>query len=120
MNIDKFGHHVHKRLRLPEVCELNDKTLLRTENGDFDLKSSRLKGVANPLSSDDAVNKQYIDELIQKYYEKTNIDSLLETIYSRIRQIMNQLKLNFYTKREIDAILNHARNGERTSRERDP
>lgn len=118
MNIDKFGHHVHKRLRASEVSELNNKALLRTEKGDFDLKSVRLKGVANPLSPDDAVNKQYIDQLIQKYYEKSHLDSVLKTINSHIYQLANQLKLNFYTKEETDFILSHSNNDKRTSSER--
>lgn len=120
MDIDKFGHHVHKRLRAGEISELKYKALLRTEAGYFDLKSSRLKGVVNPLSSDDAVNKQYVDECIQNIYEKKYIDSLFNTINNQIRQLATQLKLNFYTKKEIDDIFKKLNNDKTTNSERDP
>lgn len=107
MNIDKFGHHVHKRLRVSEGTELNDKVLLRTENGDYDLKSLRLRGVVNPISPDDAVNKQYVDQIIQNMYQKEHLDSLFETINSQVHQLLNQLRINFYTKQEINTILKH-------------
>lgn len=120
MNIDKFGHHIHKRLRTGEVQELKYKALLRTEAGHFDLKSLRLKGVVKPLSSDDAVNKQYVDEYIENMYEKKYIDSLFNTINNQIHQLVTQLKLNFYTKKEIDDILKKINNDKTTNSERDP
>lgn len=120
MNIDKFGHHVHKRLRVSEVCEFKNKALLRSDNGDFDLQSSRLKGVVNPSSPDDVVNKQYVDELVQNIYDKKHLDSIFEIINSQISQLFNQLRINFYTKKELEGILNNFNNGQRTSRERNP
>jgi hypothetical protein len=118
MNIDKFGHHVHKRLRVSEFSELNDKALLRTENGDFDLQTSRLKGVACPELPNDAVNKQYVDQLFHNIYEKKKLDSLFEIINSQILLLSRQLKLNFYTKKETDDILNRLSNVEKTNSKR--
>jgi hypothetical protein len=115
MNIDKFGHHVHKRLRVSQFSEFNDKALLRTENGDFDLQTSRLKGVAFPELPNDAVNKQYVDHLIQNNYEKKKLDSLFEIINSQILHLSRQLQLNFYTKKEIDNILIRLSNVEKTN-----
>lgn len=120
MNIDKFGHHVHKRLRLSEVSEFKNKALLRSDNGDYDLQSSRLKGVADPSSPDDAANKQYVDRLARNIYDKKHLDSLFEIINSQIIQIFNQLRINFYTKEDIEGILNNLNGGKRTSRERNP
>jgi hypothetical protein len=119
MNIDKFGHHVHKRLRVSEVSELKYKALLRTEAGHFDLQSLRLKGVVEPLSPDDAVNKQYVDKYIQNTYEKKYLDSMFDTINGQILHLASQLKLNFYTNKEIDRILKNKYNDKRANSERD-
>lgn len=112
MNIDKFGHHVHKRLR---VTEFNDKALLRTENDDFDLQSSRLRGVNSPVLPSDAVNKKYVDQLLRNTYEKKKIDALFEIINSQINHLSRQLNLNFYTKKEIDNILYQLNNDKKTN-----
>lgn len=120
MNIDKFGQHVHKRLRAGEMSGLKYKALLLTEAGHFDLKSLRLKGVVKPLSSDDAVNKQYVDEYIRNMYEKKYIDSSFNNINNQIQQLASQLKLNFYTKKDIDDILKKLNNDKTANSERDP
>jgi hypothetical protein len=124
MNIDKFGHHVHKRLRLMTV---SDKALLRSENGDYDLQFSRLKGVTKPLTADDAVNKQYVDQsftnfydkkdLGQIFYAKKDLDQILNTIKVQIQNLNAQLRLNFYTKQEVENIVKHTNNDKGTNRE---
>lgn len=65
MNVDKFGHHVHKRLRMSELFDF-DIILKKTETGDIDLKSNHLRGLPLPESGDHAVNKEYVDNLIDK------------------------------------------------------
>jgi hypothetical protein len=114
MNIDKFGHHVHKRLRLITV---SDKALLRSENGDYDLQFSKLKGVTNPLTADDAVNKQYVDESLNDFYNKKELDQILNTINVQIHNTYAQLRVNFYTKQEVDTIIKHINNDKGTNSE---
>lgn len=65
MNIDKFGHHIHKRMRLSELVNFSD-TLTKSEVGDFDIKKNRLRGLNLPLDPDEAVNKQYVDEIVNR------------------------------------------------------
>lgn len=113
MNIDKFGHHVHKRLRLVTV---SDKALLRSENGDYDLQFSRLKGVTKPLTADDAVNKQYVDQSFTNFYDKKELDQILNTIKVQIHNLNAQLRVNFYTKQEVDTIVKHTNNDKGTNR----
>lgn len=119
MNIDKFGHHVHKRLRANEVSDLNYKALLRTNGACFE-GSLQLKGVAEPSLPDDAVNKQYVDQYIQNMYDKTYIDSLFDTINNQIHHLSSQLRINFYTNKEIDDIIKNLNNGKASNSERDP
>ena len=66
MNVDKFGHHIHKRMRLSELLEFNNNALLKSESGDFDMKAVRLRGIRSPVEADDAVNKEYIDLVTTK------------------------------------------------------
>ena len=105
MNVDKFGHHVHKRLRLAEVFNISDNVLLRSENGDYDFKTSRLKGVKTPTSTDDAVNKQYIDELIKGCYDKKEIDTKLKSIKSQIDLLTKQCDNKFCTKADLNNLI---------------
>lgn len=120
MNIDKFGHHVHKRLRGGEISDLKYKALIQTGTGLCFEGSLQLKGVAKPVSPDDAVNKQYVDECILNMYTKQHIDSMLNTINNQIHHLASQLKLNFYLKKEIDDIINKLNNDKRTNSERNP
>lgn len=55
MKIDKFGHHVHKRLRLVEYINTLNDTLVKTDKGHYDLKLSKLKGLTSPNEADEAV-----------------------------------------------------------------
>lgn len=107
MNIDKFGHHVHKRLRLPEFTEILSDTLVRSDAGDFDLKSSRLKGLKIPEKGDEAVNKEYVDTCVQ------NLQNEMKIIQSNVKKYLNNLErltttnlsTLYYTKKEIDLMV---------------
>lgn len=98
MNVDKFGHHVHKRLRLP--IDFNDKNLRRQDDGDFDLKLTRLKGVKSPSFPDDAVNKQYVDQKLAEFYTKQDIDVEFKNIKSQLQVILDQFSSKHSTKNE--------------------
>lgn len=103
MNIDKFGHHVHKRLRLSEYLDNFNDTLVKSESGDFNLKSSRLRGLLLPESEDEAVNKEYVDlqiENLQKYMKKLNSDII---VY--LQQLEKATLSSFYTKEEVDKLI---------------
>lgn len=116
MNIDKFGHHIHKRMRLLDLIDFKDNALIRSEAGDYDLKSARLKGLKPPIDMGDAVNKKYVDyhnnasfehfaNIINKFqtemtvYIKNNLESSLKAMSS---ELLPQLENFFYTKQEID------------------
>lgn len=102
MNIDKFGHHVHKRLRFAQNIFNCDDTLKKSEDGDFDLRLSRLKGIKSPLSSDDAVNKDYVDNINKSI--QTNLANILLRL-RRIDSVLSQIDEKFYTKEEINKII---------------
>lgn len=71
MNIDKFGHHVHKRLRRFDPYD-STKVLVKSATGIYDLQSSKLTGLKSPDNLTDAVNKDYVDNLVNNII-KNNI-----------------------------------------------
>lgn len=107
MNIDKFGHHVHKRLRLSEFSEILSDTLVRSDTGEFDLKSSKLKGVQIPEKDDEAVNKEYVDKSVQALKnEMMKIQSNVRNFLHSLEKITTtNLSKMYYTKQEIDNMI---------------
>lgn len=119
MNIDKFGHHVHKRMRLSELFDFNEKALIKSDNGDFDVKTLRLRGIRSPKEADDAANKDYVDHLNANTIKELNkligslraqitIDvrnTVQATLKGKIPEVLSHLQDNFYTKADIDKLL---------------
>lgn len=93
MNIDKFGHHVHKRLRQSQNKE-----------GDIDLHHARLKGLNSPRTSDEAVNKAYVDKLIKLTLTRQEFVDELAHLKKDIDSLVVRLKTNYFTKDEITKI----------------
>lgn len=102
--MDKFGHHIHKRLRLPEFFEIFDKALMKTENEEFDLQSTRLTGVISPLRANDAANKEYVDKQSELFANKQEVYNTLNALKSDIEKYIQNFKEDYYTKVELDKI----------------
>ncbi|KAH9634731.1 hypothetical protein HF086_017514 [Spodoptera exigua] len=116
--LDKFGHHIHKRMRFSELLEFNGNALLKSESGDFDLKKCRLRGIRSPVDPDDAVNKDYVDRLCdQTIKEQNRMIGLLRaqiikeaqitvqaTLKAKIPDILIQLEDKFYNKAEVQKL----------------
>lgn len=119
MNIDKFGHHVHKRLRLSNILDYDEKKIFITEEGDFDLQQKRLKGVKYPILADEVVNKEYVDEIINKYYTKQEVDNLILSVIKReLISFRDQLPFEFSTKKDLEKIIKVLKNDKRSNSER--
>lgn len=118
MNVDKFGHYIHKRMRLSEIFDFNE-ALLKSENGEFNLKKSRLRGIKSPVETDDAVNKNYVDQINADMVRELNklIGSLRSqiildihkiaqnTLKAKIPEVLTQLEDKFYTKAEVNKLI---------------
>lgn len=119
MNVDKFGHFIHKRMRLSEIFDFNENALLKSENGNFNLKNSRLGGIKPPVELDDAVNKDYVDRLNTKTIRE--LDKLIgslrsriildmhkiaqDTLKAKIPEVLIQLEDKFYTKADVNKLI---------------
>lgn len=124
MNVDKFGHYIHKRMRLSELLDFNDNALLKSDSGDFDLKTVRLKGIRSPIEADDAANKDYVDRLLTNTIQEFNklIGSLRSriikdaqntvntTLKAKISEVSTHLEDEFYTKAEVDKLIEKLHN----------
>lgn len=92
MNIDKFGHHVHKRLRYS-----NNIT------GEINLQS-RLKGLKRPTAADEAVNKEYVDHIVKSYITKQDLYAEIQKLNTAIESVLLQCNQKYFTKAEITAL----------------
>lgn len=99
--MDKFGNYVHKRLRREPTYSDLSYILMKNDRGEYDLKSSRLKGLTIPLSSDEAVNKQYIDQKLDEFYNKLELDAKIKNINTQIQMLLNQLQVEHSTKDKV-------------------
>lgn len=111
MNVDKFGHYIHKRMRLSELFDCYDNVLTKSDSGEFDLKASRLRGIRSPIEADDAANKDYVDHSQDNMKKEINklIGQLQHyvqlDIKAKISDVLSHLEDKFYTKSEIDKFL---------------
>lgn len=102
-------------MRLSELSNCYGNILFKAENGDIDLKTSRLRGIRTPVESDDAVNKNYVDELtneIIKNIFKANAPMrarIIKDIQSSLKTSMSELTIHledkYYTKAEVDKLI---------------
>lgn len=113
MNIDKFGHHIHKRLRLSELFDIADSSLRKTPNGEYNLNFTKLKGVKPPTEDDEVVNKEYLDHRLELFYSKQDIDIILEKIKKDIliqfKVLITNLKTEDVLKTSQLKTGNHSR-----------
>lgn len=110
MNIDKFGHHVHKRLRTSDYIDIVHNTLQKSVTGDYDLKLAKLRGLTSPKKEDEAVNKAYVDnEILNLRNEINKVHINVKTYLLQLENLTNKqlsaLSSVFYSKTEIDNLI---------------
>lgn len=99
--MDKFGHHIHKRLRLPDFIENFDKILMKTESGEFDLHNTRLTGITIPLKNSDAVNKEYVDRQNELYIKKEEIATIVNNLRTVLKEYVDNIIVDYCTKADL-------------------
>lgn len=94
MNVDKFGLHINKRRKnnydfnLAHVCVIK-----QIDAEHLDAQSKRLKNLKNPINSDDAATKDYVDKCLNDLWNKisTNI-KLITEISNRLNVLEDRLQ----------------------------
>lgn len=101
--MDKFGHHINKRLRITDFLETSDKAFILEE---IDVQSKRLTGVLIPLKANDAVNKEYVDKQFESFASKQEVYDLLSTLKLDTQKYIHQFmkKTSAPTKSNVDKI----------------
>lgn len=113
--MDKFGHHIHKQLRSLDFLDFYSRILLKTDKGDFDLHSTKLTGITSPLNAEDAVNKDYVDKIVQSFVNKQDVHIALELMKKEITSTVDKLKAEYYTKDEVNGFLKSILKNEQTT-----
>lgn len=102
MNVDKFGHHVHKRLRFSSEKIDGQLVLVRFENGDYDFHTANLKGVKTPIDSNDAVNKEYVDRELEKYCTLQQMQREISNLRASLLLLLNKQVDNNYNSKKLE------------------
>lgn len=90
MSVDKFGHHVYRKQKI-ELDLTNLSLFKNTGNANLDAENKIIKHLKTPVDSQDAVNKEYVDQL-RHYCESSNL---------RLQELITDLK-NCVTKLESE------------------
>lgn len=105
--MDKFGHFIHKRLRLPESFEIFEQAL---HKGEIDFLSARLTGVASPLQANDAVNKEYVDKQSESFASKKEVRDIKNSMKSEIKKNIQQFIEDYRAKDNLKNNKNNLKN----------
>lgn len=82
MNVDKFGHYVHKKRKKEIIIEC---CLKSTNDGNLDAQNKTIKNIASPINCYDCVTKKYVDEL------ENNIKKKIAELNQMLKEITSQL-----------------------------
>lgn len=87
MNVDKFGHHIHKRQRFTDI----EQNCALKNIGDLNLsvQYKRLKHLKNPIDLYDAATKEYTDLAIADFWNK-NIPKVIDQITNKIEELKKE------------------------------
>lgn len=127
MSIDKFGRFKHKNTRIIPIRQKNPNYGFKlTPDGDFDMENKRIRNVLEPIESNDAINKKYLDGYVRKetddnyfkilskfnpdiQYLKTNYNQMSSRITAVNNKLFNRMEKMNDTKtgeiREIEIFL---------------
>lgn len=89
MNVDKFGHHLHKSKRFkPETpvfvyCNLN-----YTSDKNLDAQNKVIKNIQTPINENDAVNKEYVDKSLESL--NSNLQLMKFDKFEQVIEICNK------------------------------
>lgn len=81
MNVNKFGHHVHKKLKM-------DSSALENI---FDAQHKIIKHVGTPIDPNDCATKLYVDKFLDGLYIR--LKTVEETLL-QLKSEINSLKRN--------------------------
>lgn len=94
MNVDKFYHHINKRIKTNNSTE---QTLILSGNG-FDAQNKVIENVGKPTNACDCATKEYVDkmkiEILKNIVTKDYLSKLTNDCLSKIKtnsQYLTQL-----------------------------
>ena len=94
MNVDKFGHHVHKRQRLNEVVRI-ECPLKRIDGDNLSVENKRLQNLKDPQELNDAVTKNYTDKAISDYWVNHIKQKYFADLYMHLDKLERKINDRF-------------------------
>lgn len=92
MNVDKFGHHIHKNKRFKCDVYSTECVLDLTYDGQFDAKDKLIKNVQLQKDIQDCATKGYVDKLSDVFFKR--LQTLEQSFTELNRVIENNIKIN--------------------------
>lgn len=104
MNVDKFCHHIHKRIKADNSTGY---TLTISENS-FDAQNKIIKNLGKPNDLRDCATKEYVDtikiEILKKIFTKDHFDKLID---EHLKKIKNNSQSLAQLRSDIDHLKNN-------------
>lgn len=83
MNVNKFGHHVHKKIKM-------DNTSLENI---FDAQHKIIKHLGAPIDPNDCATKLYVDKIIDEKFSRLKlVEQTLVQLYSEINSLKKSIE----------------------------
>lgn len=90
MNVDKFGHHVHKRQRFGEIIRI-ECALKRTDDNNLSIENRRLQNLSSPQELNDAATKEYTDKAISDFWVNHIKKKYLLDLFFQLDKLENKI-----------------------------
>lgn len=87
MNVDKFGHHINKKIKFNNIY-INGCIKL-DQRGNFDVENKKISNLQQPSENNDATTKLYVDTLMNHYSNK-----IMETLRKEFQMyVLNDISV---------------------------
>lgn len=101
MNVDVFGHYLHKKPKIDDTVFINKCPLNVLSDGNLDADNKIIKNLHTPVDFNDCVTKSYVDNSIKAYTNKiTTVNDLITTLITRITHLENHIGNSKTSKNE--------------------
>lgn len=108
MNVDKFGHHVHKNKRIKNNLMVVECALKHLSDNNLDAQNKIIRNVKLPVYVTDSANKEYVDKSIEDIYKKIDNKNTTdkELLYKSLEKCLKAIQSTDKKLSELNVKLN--------------
>lgn len=101
MNVDVFGHFLHKKPKIDDTVFINKCPLNVLSDGNLDADNKIIRNLHMPVDFNDCATKSYVDSTIKAYANKiTTLNDLVTKLITRITHLENHIENSNPSKHE--------------------